>query len=98
MRLFSLWRVGRRLLPIAGLLWCSSLASVLWAAEISLPLTIRYEVLTQELRQQLYTHAGGVARIWYENACRYLLLDQPQLSSDGRRVRFVSHGVGAVGT
>jgi hypothetical protein len=68
------------------------------AAEITLPLTVRYDVLTQELRKQLYTRADGVVRIWYENACRYLLLDRPQFSGDGTRVRFISHGTGAAGT
>lgn len=90
-----------------ALLWLFFVAVLLWrygspphtqAAEITLPLLVRYEVLTQELRKQLYTHADGVARIWYENACRYLLLDQPKFSSETLRIRFVSHGTGAIGT
>lgn len=98
MRLSSLWRVRIEVLLIVGLLWNYGFPSLLGAAEITLPLTVRYDVLTRELRKQLYTHADGVARIWYDNECRYLLLDQPQFSSDGARVRFVSHGTGAAGT
>jgi hypothetical protein len=98
MCLSSFWCVQIRLLLLVGLVWSYGFPSLLEAAEITLPLTVRYDVLTQELRKQLYTRADGVARIWYENACRYLLLDRPQFSSDGARVRFVTHGTGAAGT
>lgn len=98
MQYVPLRRASFWLFCIAALLWSQSLSSQLQAAEITLPLLVRYEVLTQELRKQLYTGADGVARIWYENACRYLLLDQPTFSDNKGRIRFVSHGISAMGT
>ncbi|MGH8659284.1 MAG: lytic transglycosylase domain-containing protein [Gammaproteobacteria bacterium] len=67
------------------------------AAEVRIPLTIRFDLLTQQLSEQLYTQAGYIARIWRESDCRYLELDHPQFSRKAGRLRFTSHGKGSLG-
>lgn len=68
------------------------------AAEIDLPLTVRFEFLLQQLTQDLYTAPGRVAPLWRESRCRYLTLDHPAFSRQGTSLRFVTHGEGRVGT
>ncbi|MGH6635464.1 MAG: transglycosylase SLT domain-containing protein [Gammaproteobacteria bacterium] len=67
------------------------------AAEVRIPLTIRFDLLTQQISEQLYTQAGHIARIWRESDCRYLELDHPQFSRKAGRLRFTSHGKGSFG-
>jgi hypothetical protein len=70
----------------------------LQAAEIVIPLTIRFDLLAQKLVQQVYTGSGVIAPIWYEADCRYLSLDHPQFSRRGVHLRFTTHGKGNFGT
>jgi hypothetical protein len=71
---------------------------VLQAAEIVIPLTIRFDLFTHKLVQQAYTGSGGSAPIWYEGDCRYLSLDHPQFSRQEAHLRFTTHGTGNFGT
>lgn len=68
------------------------------AAEVVVPLTVRFELLLQQLTRDLYTDPGGIAPIWRENRCRYLSLDRPAFSRRETLLRFVTHGEGRVGT
>jgi Transglycosylase SLT domain len=68
------------------------------AAEVVVPLTIRFELLLEQLRRDLYTDPGGVAPLWRENRCRHLSLDGPAFSRRDELLRFVTHGQGRVGT
>jgi transglycosylase-like protein with SLT domain len=68
------------------------------AAEIGLPLTIRFELLVQQLTRELYTEPGGIAPLWRESRCRYLSLDHPAFDRRGSFLRFVTHGEGTAGT
>jgi hypothetical protein len=68
------------------------------AAEIVIPLTIRFDLFTQKLVQQVYTGSEGIAPIWYEGDCRYLSLDHPQFSRREAYLRFTTHGTGNFGT
>lgn len=68
------------------------------AAELDIPLTIRYGLVTQELVRNVYADSGDTARVWFENDCRYLTLDRPQIGEQGGRLRFITHGVGSLGT
>jgi hypothetical protein len=68
------------------------------AAEITLPLTVRFALLTDELQQHLYTRPGKIASLWYESGCRYLYLDHPSFTRQNADIRFVSHGAGSAGT
>jgi len=70
----------------------------LQAAEITIPLTVRFALLTHELVQQLYTRPGELASLWYESDCRYLYLDHPSFSRQNADIHFVSHGAGNAGT
>ncbi len=68
------------------------------AAEIVLPLTVRFELLVQQLTRELYTEPGGVAPLWRDGRCRYLSLDHPAFDRRGTFLRFVTHGDGTAGT
>ena len=68
------------------------------AAEITIPLTVRFALLTHELVERLYTRPGEIAPLWYESDCRYLYLDHPSFSRQNAEIRFVSHGAGSAGT
>ena len=68
------------------------------AAEIVLPLTVRFELLLQQLARELYTEPGGVAPLWREGRCRYLSLDHPGFDRRGGFLRFFTHGDGVAGT
>jgi hypothetical protein len=68
------------------------------AAEIIIPLTVHFDLLTQEFARQVYTGPGGVAAVWDEGECRHLSLDHPQFSRQGTQVRFTTHGAGSFGT
>ncbi len=68
------------------------------AAEIVLPLTVRFELLVQQLTRELYTEPGGVAPLWRDGRCRYLSLDHPTFDRRGTFLRFVTHGDGTAGT
>ena len=74
-----------------------AVSTFLQAAEITIPLTVRYALLTQELARQVYTDPGGTARVWRESDCRSLTLDRPQFSQEGVRLRFTTHGVASLG-
>lgn len=67
------------------------------AAEITFPLTVRFDLLLQQLIQQVYTRPGEIAPVWYEGDCRYLYLDHPQLNRQEAHLRFVTHGAGNFG-
>lgn len=68
------------------------------AAEIVIPLTVHFDLLTQELARQVYGGPGGIALIWNEGDCRHLSLDRPRFSRQEAHVRFITHGVGSFGT
>lgn len=70
----------------------------LHAAEIVLPLTVRFDLLTQKLAQAVYTRPGGIAPVWYESDCRYLYFDHPQFGRHEGYLRFTTHGAGNFGT
>jgi hypothetical protein len=74
-----------------------AVSTFLQAAEITIPLTVGYALLTQELARQVYTDPGGTARVWRESDCRSLTLDRPQFSQEGVRLRFTTHGVASLG-
>lgn len=78
-----------------ALQWGMSLSTQAQAAEIVIPLTVRFDLLTQEFARQLYTRPGGIAAVWYESDCRYLYLDHPHFSRQGEQVRFTTHGAGS---
>lgn len=92
-RSFCRWRVG-----VAAVLCLSGAPRVLQAAEVILPLTVRFDLLIQKLAEQAYTRPGGIAPIWYESDCRYLYLDHPQFSRQEGYLRFITHGAGNFGT
>lgn len=73
-------------------------ASPARAAEVVLPLTVRFEQLLQPLAREVYTEPGGVAPLWREGRCRYLSLDHPAFDRRGALLRFVTHGDGTAGT
>jgi hypothetical protein len=84
---------------VAWALACLLSAPVpLRAAEIVLPLTVRFELLLQQLTRELYTEPGGVAPLWREGRCRYLSLDHPGFERRGAFLRFFTHGDGVAGT
>jgi hypothetical protein len=83
---------------VVAILYLGSTPLVLQAAEIIIPLTVRFDLLTQKLVQQLYTGPGGIAPVWNEGDCRYLSLDHPQFSRQGAHLRFTTHGTGNFGT
>ena len=91
----SLWQ---KILLSAVVLYGLSSPPSGWAAEIILPLTLRFDFLKQELTRQFYTRPDAIAPLWYENDCRYLYLDHPEFSREGQYLRFVSHGAGSAGT
>ena len=72
--------------------------SAVQAAEITIPLTVRFALLTHELVQRLYTRPGEIAPLWYESDCRYLYLDHPSFSRQNTDIQLVSHGAGNAGT
>jgi hypothetical protein len=57
-----------------------AVSTFLQATEITIPLTVRYALLTQELARQVYTDPGGTAHVWRESDCRSLTLDRPNLA------------------
>ena len=63
-----------------------------------LPLTVRFELLLQQLTRELYTEPGGVAPLWREGRCRHLSLDHPGFDRRGGFLRFFTHGDGVAGT
>lgn len=42
-----------------------------------IPLTIRFDLLTQQLVRQIYTGYGRIATVWYEGDYRYFSSDHP---------------------
>ncbi len=83
---------------VVAILCLGSTPRILQAAEIIIPLTVRFDVLTQKLVQQVYTGPGGIAPVWDEGDCRYLSFDHPQFSRQEARLRFTTHGTGNFGT
>jgi hypothetical protein len=83
---------------VVAIFCLGSTPPVLYAAEIIVPLTVRFDLLTQKLVQQLYTGPGGTAPVWAEGDCRHLSLDRPQFSRQGAHLRFITHGTGNFGT
>ncbi|HJY79847.1 MAG TPA: transglycosylase SLT domain-containing protein [Candidatus Binatia bacterium] len=83
---------------VVVIFYLGSTSLVLQAAEIIIPLTVRFDLLTQKLVQQLYTGPGGIAPVWNEGDCRYLSLDHPQFSRQEAHLRFTTHGTGNFGT
>jgi len=83
---------------VVVILYLGSTPLVSQAAEILIPLTVRFDLLTQKLVQQLYTGPGGIAPIWNEGDCRYLSLDHPQFSRQEAHLHFITHGTGNFGT
>lgn len=100
MRFFSLLSLFHRWLTagVVAILYLGSIPLVSQAAEIIVPLTVHFDLLTQELVQQVYTGPEGIAPVWDEGNCRHLSLDRPQFSRQGAHVRFTTHGVGNFGT
>ena len=100
MRFFSLLSLFRRWMTagVVALLYLGSIPLVSQAAEIIVPLTVHFDLMTQELVQQVYTGPGGIAPVWDEGDCRHLSLDRPQFSRQGAHVRFTTHGTGNFGT
>ncbi len=82
---------------IVAFLCLLGVPEVVSAAEITLPLTVRFELLTQKLSQEVYAAPSGIAQIWHESECRYLSLDHPQFGHQGGRLRFTTHGTGSFG-
>ena len=72
-------------------------STLLHAAEMTIPLTVHYDLLTQEVARQVYTDPGGIARVWRESDCRFLTLDRPEFAPEGDRLRFSTHGIGSLG-
>ncbi|MGH8593107.1 MAG: hypothetical protein ACREV3_04430 [Gammaproteobacteria bacterium] len=65
-------------------------------AEITIPLTVGFELIGQQLAEQVYTEDGN-APLWRESDCRYLSLDSPAFSHQDGRLRFTTHGAGSFG-
>ena len=42
-----------------------------------IPLTVRFNLLMQQLVQQIYPGSGRIAIVWYEGNYRYLFSDHP---------------------
>ncbi len=68
------------------------------AAEVQIPLTVRFDEIRQAFVQQLYTEPDGRATLWHEGSCRYLHLDRPEVSRHGPYLRLTSHGIARVGS
>lgn len=82
---------------LATSLYLVAASTLLHAAEMTIPLTVRYALLTQEVARQVYTDPGGIARVWRESDCRFLTLDRPKFGPQGERLRFSTHGIGSLG-
>ena len=68
------------------------------AAEVTLPLTVPFSLLSGQLERDMYTDPGGVTQLWRETSCRYLTLDHPAFDRRDAFLRFVTHGQGVAGT
>src|SRR5579883_2894930 len=68
------------------------------ADDIRVPLTIPYFTLSQALKAQLYSSAGGRADLWRESECRYLYAQRPRFSRAGNLLRLQSDAYLNVGT
>jgi hypothetical protein len=67
------------------------------AAELSLPLTLRFEVLDRALQHQLFTTAAGRTSVFRESDCRYLELWDPALSHHQGELRLLARGSAMLG-
>jgi len=67
-------------------------AQPLLAAPVRIPLHINYALLTEVLRQRLYTH-GGRAHLWDgNNDCEYLYAENPSFSQQNGTVQIDTDG------
>ena len=68
------------------------------ASEIRVPLTIDYYALTEAIRHQLYTGAGGRAPVWNgASPCQYLYATEPMFSHAGAVLKFDTAATLALG-
>ncbi len=75
----------------------SAVLGILEAAEISIPLTIRFDLLRQKFTKHVYTDPDDTARVWDQSKCQFLTLDKPEFSDKDGHLRFVTHGAGTLG-
>jgi Transglycosylase SLT domain len=71
---------------------CLAAPEKLLAAPVRIPLHINYALLTEALRQRLYTH-GGRAQLWNgNNDCEYLYTDNPSFDRQNGIVQIDTGG------
>ena len=85
-------RTPRAFAAAVALAMCLAAPETLLAAPVRIPLHINYALLTEALRQRLYTH-GGRAQLWNgDNDCEYLYADNPSFGRQNGIVQIDTGG------
>lgn len=85
----------RSIILAAGLLLSASSQ----AREISLPITLNYDLVRNALLQQLFTGQGQTARVWKDGKqCSFLDLSDPHIAGENGQIKIGNHVHAQIGT
>jgi hypothetical protein len=95
---------GDRTAPVTAIVLSAAacllaLVSPARGREVRVPLRLDAKFLRQALMAQVFTEAGGTARVWDDGTgCNYLVLSAPAVDIEAGRVRVTSPGEARIGT